>query len=470
MLLVAVSALFLAVLMLTFTGEDNQTANSPSVAYEHQYWKVGLEELGFPSVSVPVSDETNRSEDIEIILPVDAQQGPDEWWILYTSFSIVLDPESGPGFAWVRAGTNGRISNQVSIESKGVGKGYFISRVELLSGPSKYFTLSPTHTHHMANYMQDRGVKAGKNDLRFSMQLSGDIRVKELIFHGDTQIIRIPLGPPKLEFEPIVEDGIFTKNEETLVDVDLHSLGWPVKNLIMRVDDADGAFGFRDPSPRMIQEITGSDTMRYHVTPLTTGEHELIFKAQGDNLGPLEGILTTDIKEPPMPIWPWTIIGALYLGVGLLLFSTARQFLDTREGVLSMVRQCRSFAWKNPVEASLLGIIPFAFLSILLQFFHYNVYGQMTPGVLMGAITVLYLALAMLLGFIAPLRAASVGPVLGYPAFVLLWPLFTGLNYDSITYDSGWVGGLLFKVLIPAGIIWLFVCTGHSLGLPRIRN
>ena len=135
-----------------------------------------------------------------------------------------------------------------------------------------------------------------------------------------------------------------------------------------------------------------------------------------------------------------------------------------------MARRWRDFAWENPVKASLLGGIPFAFLSLLLHLFHYNVYGQATPGALMVAMTILYLALAILFGFTTPLRAGSVGPVLAYPVFVLLWPLLPGQSYDSITYDSGWVGGTLFKVLIPSGIIWLFVYTGYSIGRSAIKD
>ena len=88
----------------------------------------------------------------------------------------------------------------------------------------------------------------------------------------------------------------------------------------------------------------------------------------------------------------------------------------------------------------------------------------------MVAMTILYLALAVLFGFTSPPRVGSIGPVLAYPVFVLRWPLLPGQNYDSITYDSGWVGGIIFKVLIPSGIIWLFVYTGHSLGRSAIKD
>ena len=429
-----------------------------------------LEELGVQSVSVPVSDEINHSQDIEITLPDDAQQGPDDWWILFTSFSIVIDPDSGPGFAWVRAGTNGRISNQVSIESRKEGEGFLVSRVEMLNGPSRYLTLSPAHTHYVANYMQDRGVSPGKNKLRFSLQLSGDIRVNELTFHGNSEIIRIPLGPPNLEFEPIVEEGAFRKGEETLVEVDVHSTGWPVKNLVMRVDYANDALAFRDPSARRVSRISGGDIIPYHITPLSAGQHELVFRAEGANLGPLEGTLTADIGEPAMPTWPWGIVGGLYLSAGGLLYIAVRQTVNKRVDMLSMVRTWRDFARENRVKASLLGGIPFAFLSLLLHFFHYNVYGQATPGTLMVAMTILYLALAVLFGFTTPIRAGSIGPVLAYPVFVLLWPLLPGQSYESITYDSGWIGGILFKVLIPSGIIWLFVYTGYSFGHSAIKD
>ena len=55
------------------------------------------------------------------------------------------------------------------------------------------------------------------------------------------------------------------------------------------------------------------------------------------------------------------------------------------------------------------------------------------------------------------------GPVLAYPALTLLGPLTPWDSYDNLTYDSGWVGAVLYQ-LVPTAIIGLAAWGGRGLG------
>ena len=63
------------------------------------------------------------------------------------------------------------------------------------------------------------------------------------------------------------------------------------------------------------------------------------------------------------------------------------------------------------------------------------------------------------------MRVGAVGPVLAYPVATLLWPLISGGGYDNLTYESGWVGAVLYA-LAPTTVIWLAAYIGRRLGGP----
>ena len=131
------------------------------------------------------------------------------------------------------------------------------------------------------------------------------------------------------------------------------------------------------------------------------------------------------------------------------------------------IKRWRSFAWEQPSVATVMASIPFFALMMLVTRYTSSIYEhEMSAG--MGlTITALYLALAVFVGLTTPLRVGSIGPVLAYVAVTTLWPIIPGGDtFDSITYDSGWVGGILYRVLIPSGVIWLFVYVGYAIGSP----
>ena len=459
--------LLLAALILGRAAAEGLPAEPQPSAEDNPYWEITLKDLGHASLVMPDGEERPFPR-LPVVFPEDASQGPDDWWILYSHFQIVIDPGSEPGIVWVNIGTNDRISNQVVIESFGQSQGFAVSRTELLNGHSRYFTLSPMQTHHMANYMQDRGIQPGVNELHFGFRSSGDVKVKELVFHGDTKIVRIPLGPPKLEFRPVVQGGVFTKHQETLVEVDLHSLGWPVQNLRMDVRYAGEAFSFRDPSPRMIKKVKTSEIISYNITPTESGTHDLVFLAEGTNLGPLEGTLSTNIKEPIGTVWPWSIIGGLYLILGFIIYSGVRRSAGGRRSLMLFIRAWSAFAWQNPRVATAVASIPFLVLALLINIYDSVIYGGGTPGTMVAAFTILYLALAVAAGITSPLRVGSVGPILAYAAITMLWPLVPGGDtYEAMEYDSGWIGAVMSGVVIPSVVIWLFVLAGNLIGGSR---
>lgn len=137
---------------------------------------------------------------------------------------------------------------------------------------------------------------------------------------------------------------------------------------------------------------------------------------------------------------------------------------------MGIISQWRTFAWEHTAKALLLTIIPLALLMLLGYTFHSAVYDSTMSGALAGTIVTLYLAQTLFLGLTTPLTVGSVAPVLVYAAATMLCSLTPVDDYDSITYDSGWIGGIIYKVVIPSCLLWLVAYTGYLIGSPKGRR
>ena len=135
--------------------------------------------------------------------------------------------------------------------------------------------------------------------------------------------------------------------------------------------------------------------------------------------------------------------------------------------ILRLVDAWQECARRRPVGVMLTLTLLFT-LAVLM--FHsldstYDNNNETMPGALGGTIIALYLAATFVIGLVTPLRVGAVGPVLAYPVATLMWYLISGGAYDRATYDSGWVGAVLYP-LVPTAFIWLAALVGRGLGGP----
>lgn len=141
-----------------------------------------------------------------------------------------------------------------------------------------------------------------------------------------------------------------------------------------------------------------------------------------------------------------------------------QQLADGREKLMLYINAWASFAWQNQPKATAYISIPFIVLALIIEIYDSVVYGSGSPGVMLAVITVLYLALTAVAGYISPLRVGSLGPVLAYGVISLLWPLLPwGDNYEAMTYDSGWPG-VVCTIAVSSVVIWLFAFAGNLIG------
>ena len=135
---------------------------------------------------------------------------------------------------------------------------------------------------------------------------------------------------------------------------------------------------------------------------------------------------------------------------------------------LELVDAWQRYTKRHPVVAMITLALLFTLAVLMWDALDSAVYynnNETMPAALGWTISALYLGATFVIGLVTPMRVGAVGPVLAYPVATLLWPLITGEGYDNLTYESEWVGAVLFA-LAPTAVIWLAACIGRRLGGP----
>ena len=102
----------------------------------------------------------------------------------------------------------------------------------------------------------------------------------------------------------------------------------------------------------------------------------------------MEGTLTTTINEPVDIVWTWSIVGGLYLTLGVILYTGVRQSVEGTRNLMLYIKAWSTFAWQNPALATVFASIPFIVLALLINIYDSVIYSNGTPGAMLAAITV----------------------------------------------------------------------------------
>ncbi len=302
---------------------------------------MSLKDLGFSHVEVPLHEEGRSlgprlerwGASVPISLPEGAQQGPEDWWLLYTHFLVEFDEDTGPGNVTINAGINGRTAIQLIITSHGHGKGFTASQLELVTGWTETFTLAPQQTYAIANYSQKAGIIPGPGRLSFGLRKTNEVRVKRLVFFDDTKLIRIPLGTPRLQIDASLPKEAMVVGREVPLSVHLSSSRWPVKSASIRVVDPDEAFEIERPPDEGVKTLSGTHTLLYRITPVKSGEHPLFFRASTRNAGNPQArfdAMVYERGEAPSESWqrPWmwgiVAVAMAAIVIGILIYYAVR--------------------------------------------------------------------------------------------------------------------------------------------------
>ena len=177
---------------------DQNTANAEIeqiVLYENERIRdaektevVSLEKLGYDNLTLSVGNEVSTPV-IEYILPDNATQGPDTWYIFNLHFLIEFEDDTGEGFCTVSAkGTGASVNVETNIVDGATpidigNRSLNSTRLEV-----RYY-----------NYMMIRSIKPGRNEMYFTFDQQQGARVRNIIIYKDSGIVTTGTAPSDYE-------------------------------------------------------------------------------------------------------------------------------------------------------------------------------------------------------------------------------------------------------------------------------
>lgn len=150
---------------------------------------VTLGELGYPDLTL-LGEEKSITPSVEYLLPEDATQGPDTWYIIHFHFLIEFDEETGGGFCSVAASPIA----SVQFETLRVNDSPFIR----ISGESATSTSTRIEVRYY-NYMGSMAVKPGRNLMTFKFKEYQGTKIKSVTIFNDTGIETTTVPPSGYE-------------------------------------------------------------------------------------------------------------------------------------------------------------------------------------------------------------------------------------------------------------------------------
>ncbi|MFC1948405.1 hypothetical protein ACFLXY_10865 [Chloroflexota bacterium] len=149
---------------------------------------VTLEQLGYDNLTITGGDEVSTPA-IEYMLPDDATQGPDTWYIFNLHFLIEFEEDTGEGFCTVAAKGAG---TSVKFETYRVNGSPFI-RFDAQSSNSTRIEV------RYYNYMMTGSVKPGTSEMSFTLKQYPGARVRNVIIYSDSGIEATGTAPSDYE-------------------------------------------------------------------------------------------------------------------------------------------------------------------------------------------------------------------------------------------------------------------------------
>lgn len=164
-----------------------------------------LEQLGYPDLTLSGGEES-EAPSVEYLLPQDATQGPDTWYIVHLHFLIEFDAATGGGFGSVAAKG---ASTSVQFETLRVNDSPYIR----ISGEPATSTSTRMEVRYY-NYMSLRSVKPGLNVMTFSYKEYQGTKIKSLTIFNDTGIESTTVPPSESQAERKLSQEEQEKAEE----------------------------------------------------------------------------------------------------------------------------------------------------------------------------------------------------------------------------------------------------------------
>jgi hypothetical protein len=156
-----------------------------------------LEQLGYGELALAGGEEEETTT-VEYTLPDGTTQGPDTWYLINFHFIIEFEEATGGGFCDVQA----KPGASVQFETMKVNDSPYIR----ISGEDAASTSTRIEVRYY-NYLSLRGVRPGKNEMRFTYKEYQGAKVKSMTVYNDTAIEVTSMAPSAYDEELKLSPG-----------------------------------------------------------------------------------------------------------------------------------------------------------------------------------------------------------------------------------------------------------------------
>ena len=221
-LLAALTALAIA---FCSHAEPGSAANRPVRIDDFGLWTLSRLQAGRLDFSL---DRDRERRVVPFTLPEHAQQGPTDWYLIRLHFTITFAERSRPGFAFISGLTNGHAAAQVEfrvVQRANGGQAVRWSTLDYIRGETSQLTKDRKIEIRFENYLQYRGLQAGRNLLAVQFERFTGVDVEALTIHPDSGIEMTSTGPAQLELVVEPTSQRVSQGEEFVVRYRVKNVG-----------------------------------------------------------------------------------------------------------------------------------------------------------------------------------------------------------------------------------------------------
>lgn len=234
-------------------------------------------------------------------LPAGARQGPDVWYTIRLRYRITFAADSGAGFAWVMADTNGRTSAQVEYTVGRDAGGLRVreTSVDIVNGQLEKRFRGRTSEVRFRNYLQSHGIRGGRNQLTFRLEQGGAARVERVEVLPESGVYRTGSSPYPLRIAPRLAAGRIQPGSTFRLAVALDSrTGELLRDLAVQPAWDRRALELVSPRVRRYATLARRVEAVFEFRALTAGKHRVDVLADSNRNHPRATVSVT-VSEPP---------------------------------------------------------------------------------------------------------------------------------------------------------------------------
>jgi hypothetical protein len=325
---VRVSFLAVAVAAGVLLAAASSSATRPRLVNAVGSWP--LSRLGSPDLVFALKGRREQRS-VPYLLPRGARQGPARWYLLHLHFRITFPKRTAPGFVFVSGLTNGRAAAlfdfHVLKPTGGVSRIRW-QTVDYIHGKSGGSTSGRSIEIRFTNYLQDRGVRPGKNLLTVQLERYTKTRAATLRVFRDSGISVTPLSPARLVLAVDRDVAKVHVGDRFAVGYTLRNTGRrPAEKVVLTPEFRPGTIELLGPRATRLKLAHGIASGKLHFRALRTGVFPLgIFVSSGSNKpGQLVEVRASRRRSSLQ-----AIVGLLPRGIGGLLLLGGLAFVRPR--------------------------------------------------------------------------------------------------------------------------------------------